>query len=45
MPNEANLPSAPGRSIEPISRDVVKQIALDIGKVVAAHIEIMYPAA
>lgn len=30
---------------EPISRDVVKQIAMDIGKDVAAHIEVMYPQA
>lgn len=29
----------------PISRDVVKAIAMDIGKAVAHHIETMYPAA
>lgn len=29
----------------PISRDVVKQIAMDIGKEVASHIETMYPDA
>lgn len=29
----------------PISRDVVKEIALDIGKEVASHIETMYPDA
>lgn len=29
----------------PISRDVIKQIAMDIGKQVASHIETMYPAA
>lgn len=27
------------------SRDLVREIAMDIGKEVAAHIEVMYPAA
>jgi hypothetical protein len=29
----------------PLSRDIIKEIALDIGKEVAAHIETMYPKA
>lgn len=36
------LPTPPP---QPIARDVVRQIAMDIGKEVAAHIEVMYPEA
>ncbi len=36
-----NLPETQG----PWSRELVKEIATDIGKEVVAHIEIMYPAA
>ena len=31
--------------IVPLSRDIIKEIALDIGKEVASHIETMYPKA
>lgn len=34
-------PAAP----EPLSRDIIKAIAMDIGKQVAAYIEVMYPDA
>jgi hypothetical protein len=37
------LPDRVGATL--ISRDIVRAIALDIGKEVAAHIETMYPAA
>lgn len=39
-----NLPEIPPPP-PAIARDVVKQIAMDIGKEVAAHIETMYPKA
>lgn len=29
----------------PMSRDIIREIAMDIGKAAAAHIEIMYPKA
>ena len=29
----------------PLSRDIIREIAMDIGKAVAAHIETMYPNA
>lgn len=29
----------------PLSQDIIREIAMDIGKAVAAHIETMYPAA
>jgi hypothetical protein len=35
------IPPAP----QPIARDVVKDIAMDIGKAVADHVERMHPAA
>lgn len=35
----------PEAQIAPVSRDVIKLIAMDIGKEVASHIEVMYPAA
>lgn len=38
-------PAIPERQIEPLSRDIIKEIAMDIGKEVAAHIETMYPKA
>lgn len=38
-------PAIIGKEIAPISRDVIKLIAMDIGKEVASHIETMYPAA
>lgn len=42
MPDElkTTLPA-----VEPLSRAIVKEIAMDIGKEVAAHIETMYPKA
>ena len=43
-PQTANLP-AKVQQPAPISRDIVKQIAMDIGKEVASHIETMYPQA
>ena len=39
---DEKLPTIPQ---SPISRDVVKEIAMDIGKEVVAHIETMYPEA
>jgi hypothetical protein len=41
----ANLPAIPTRQPAPLSRDIIKEIAIDIGKEVAAHIETMYPKA
>jgi len=35
----------PGREVEPISRDIIREMAMDIGKEVASHIETMYPDA
>lgn len=35
----------PTKDPAPLSRDVIKEIAMDIGKEVAAHIETMYPEA
>lgn len=43
--NQTTLPALPKREVEPLSRDVIKEIAMDIGKEVAAHIETMYPKA
>ena len=40
MMTDLPIPAAP-----PLSQDIIKEIAMDIGKEVAAHIEIMYPAA
>lgn len=40
-----SVPAVPGSEAVPFSPDIVKQIALDIGKEVAAHIEVMYPKA
>jgi len=37
--------AVPDRQPAPLSRDLVKEIAMDIGKAVAHHIETMYPAA
>lgn len=37
-----NLPAMPP---QPVPRDLIKEIALDVGKEVAAHIETMYPQA
>jgi hypothetical protein len=34
-----------GKPIAPLSRDIIKQIAMDIGKEAASHIETMYPEA
>lgn len=39
---DATVPAVPA---QPIARDVVKDIAMDIGKAVAAYIEVQYPAA
>ncbi|MTJ93571.1 MAG: hypothetical protein F8N36_12005 [Desulfovibrio sp.] len=41
----AQVPAIPGSEPSPFSPDLVKEIAMDIGKAVAAHIETMYPAA
>ncbi len=41
--SQATLPERVGGPLIP--RDIVREIALDIGKEVAAHIETMYPAA
>jgi hypothetical protein len=41
MSSNEKLPAAQG----PWSREIVKEIAMDIGKEVVAHIEVMYPAA
>lgn len=38
------VPTVPPPVVQ-IDPDIIKEIALDIGKEVAAHIEIMYPAA
>ncbi len=42
-PTQTTLPARVGAPLIP--RDIVREIALDIGKEVAAHIETMYPAA
>ena len=39
------MPTVPALPPQPIALDVVKQIAMDIGKAVAHHIETMYPHA
>ena len=39
-----STPNLPAVSQSDITRDLVKQIAMDIGKEVVTHIEIMYPA-
>jgi len=41
MSADSTLPAIQG----PWSRELVKEIAMDIGKEVVAHIEMMYPAA
>lgn len=43
--SKTTVPAVIGKEITPISRDVIKLIAMDIGKEVASHIETMYPAA
>lgn len=45
MTDKTTIPAVIGKQPAPISRDVIKQIAMDIGKEVASHIETMYPAA
>lgn len=40
-----NLPALPSTEPAPLSRDIIKEIAMDVGKQVAHHIETMYPAA
>jgi hypothetical protein len=40
-----NLPATVRPEPRPIARDVVKAIAMDIGKELAAYIEVQYPAA
>ena len=40
-----NLPALPSTEATVFTPDLVRQIAMDIGKAVAAHIEIMYPRA
>jgi len=44
-PTQTTVPAIPSQDIQPLSRDVVKEIAMDIGKEVASHIETMYPKA
>lgn len=39
------VPAVMGSAPAPLSADLVKQIAMDIGKEVAAHLEVMYPKA
>ena len=39
------MPQTPSLPPQPITPDLVKQIAMDIGKAVAHHIERMYPRA
>lgn len=39
------LPALPSTEPAPLSRDIIKEIAMDVGKQVAHHIECMYPAA
>jgi hypothetical protein len=39
------LPALPSTDQAPLSRDIIRQIAMDVGKQVAHHIETMYPAA
>lgn len=41
----ATLADAGRKVPTPISKDVIRQIAMDIGKQVASHIETMYPLA
>ena len=43
--DRTNLPAIPAQPPAPLSRDIIKEIALDIGKEVATHIEVMYPKA
>ncbi len=45
MTKDRDIKNLPAKPQEPIPRDLVKEIALDIGKEVAAHIERMYPKA
>lgn len=45
MSDDKTLPTVPGSEPAPFSPDLVKDIAMDIGKAVAAHIETMYPRA
>src|SRR4051812_12179949 len=40
--NETTLPALPS---EPLSRDIVKEIAMGIGKDVVAYVDVMYPKA
>jgi hypothetical protein len=42
MPDDAKLPALPQ---QPIPRDLIKEIAMDIGKDLVAYIEIQYPDA
>lgn len=43
--SHTTLPMVPSRDVKPLSRDVVKEIAVDIGREAASHIETMYPQA
>jgi len=45
MPANDTTLTVPITDPVPLSRDVIKEIALDIGKEVASHIEVMYPKA
>ena len=45
MTETSNLPALQSTEPAPLSRDVIKDIAMDVGKQVAHHIETMYPAA
>lgn len=37
--------SVPGQDVAPLSPDIIREIAMDIGKEAAFHIETMYPDA
>lgn len=39
------VPAPMDTRLEPVSSDIIKEIAMDIGKEVASHIETMYPKA
>lgn len=43
--SETTAIAVPGQDVQPLSRDVVKEIAMDIGKAVVAYVEVQYPEA
>jgi hypothetical protein len=42
---ETTALTIPAEAPAPLSRDIIKEIAMDIGKEVVAHIEVQYPKA